>query len=156
MSYTRKHVFTLGVVTLFGVSAAFADDEILDIIGEDDVVTLNAALSQLPMDAVRQYRFGRGYTLVHAAMSYRNSAVAISLIHFHGGDIDAQDIDGRTPLHHAIDSDDIFSARALVNLGARTDIPNSANLTAQEFCKGVLEQTSDHTVCRYLEEQRTD
>lgn len=71
-----------------------------------------------------------GFTPIHAAASYGN----IELLHYlltNGGDVNVQDSDGDTPLHH---TESIEVARLLVKeFGANYRIKNNEGLNVKEY-----------------------
>ena len=71
-----------------------------------------------------------GYTPIHAAASYGHIELLRYLV-AQGGDINVQDNEGDTPLHHV---EDVASARALVEqFGADWKIKNGDGQTAAEY-----------------------
>lgn len=103
--------------------------------------------------AVSQYRYGRGQNVVHAAIINTANPQAIQFAYENGADLNHADNDGRTPLHHTIDANLPSAAQTLVELGARTDIPNEAGFTAISFCQVVLESEPDHATCLIINPQ---
>ena len=71
-----------------------------------------------------------GYTVIHAAASYGHLNLLQYLIE-KGGDINIQDNEGDTPLHHV---EDLKTAKYIVEkLGASYKIKNNDGLTAQQY-----------------------
>ena len=85
-----------------------------------------------------------GYTPIHAAASYGHINLLQYLID-NGGDINIQDNEGDTPLHHV---EDVKSAKYLIeNLHADYKVKNNDGLTAQQY----IEEDDDFPeVAEYL------
>ncbi|ODV87105.1 hypothetical protein CANARDRAFT_194304 [[Candida] arabinofermentans NRRL YB-2248] len=71
-----------------------------------------------------------GYTPIHAATSYSNLKLLKFLILECNGDVNIQDNDGDTPLHHV---EDVETAKLLVELGADINIKNKGGLSCLEY-----------------------
>jgi hypothetical protein len=95
----------------------------------------------------RRLRYGRGHSILHAAVMNADRPGVVLALARAGARVDAQDDDGRTPLHHAIDANHEMVARMLLFAGARTDIPNDAGLDAVEFCRSGLREIPGHETC---------
>ena len=124
-----------------GIAEAFAALGFAELVGFLD----DKSLLQ-----IKNYRYGRGQNAVHAAVVNTTNPEAIRLAYEAGADINHQDRDGRTPLHHTIDANFYLAARLLMELGARTDIPNEAGFTAASFCQVVLKSEPNHKSCRIV------
>ncbi|KAF6063654.1 Ankyrin repeats (many copies) family protein [Candida albicans] len=85
-----------------------------------------------------------GYTAIHAAASYGHLNLLQYLIE-KGGDINIQDNEGDTPLHHV---EDLKTAKYIVEkLGASYKIKNNDGLTAQQY---IEEEDEFPEVAQYL------
>ncbi|KGR21042.1 hypothetical protein I503_02138 [Candida albicans SC5314] len=85
-----------------------------------------------------------GYTAIHAAASYGHLNLLQYLIE-KGGDINIQDNEGDTPLHHV---EDLKTAKYMVEkLGASYKIKNNDGLTAQQY---IEEEDEFPEVAQYL------
>ena len=85
-----------------------------------------------------------GYTAVHAAASYGHVDLLQYLIE-KGGDINVQDNEGDTPLHHV---EEVEIAKYMVEkLGANYKIKNNDGLTAQQY---IEEEDEFPEVAQYL------
>lgn len=85
-----------------------------------------------------------GYTAVHAAASYGHVDLLQYLIE-KGGDINVQDNEGDTPLHHV---EEVETAKYMVEkLGANYKIKNNDGLTAQQY---IEEEDEFPEVAQYL------
>ncbi|KAI5950515.1 hypothetical protein CANMA_005175 [Candida margitis] len=85
-----------------------------------------------------------GYTPIHAAASYGHHDLIDYLVN-HGGDINIQDSEGDTPLHHV---EDLTTARLLVEkYKADYKIKNNDGLTAASF---IEEEDEFPEVATYL------
>jgi len=104
-------------------------------------------ISNLEVTEFKSLVFGRGYNLVHVAIKNEERPEVIRVLFENGANLDLQDDDGRTPLHHAIDADNAKAAKVLIELGAKTNIPNDAGFTQTRFCQDVLKQISSHRTC---------
>lgn len=91
-----------------------------------------------------------GYTPIHAAASYGHTEL-LRLLISKGGDINIQDTEGDTPLHHV---EDLEIAKVLVEeLKADTGIKNADGLTAAQY----IEQEDEFPeVVAYLRQQSGD
>lgn len=141
-----------GIVTAGGgFVRAGQDTEVLEAVTNGEVSDLRRIDGNVwspefinrPVD-----RLGR--TLVHTAvMNSRYPEVLIFLLQ-NGGRVDQQDNEGRTPLHHAADQDNLAAARALISAGARLDLKNEAGLDIIAFCKKGLKSIPQHQTCEYI------
>ncbi|RLV90147.1 Ankyrin repeat-containing protein [Spathaspora sp. JA1] len=85
-----------------------------------------------------------GYTSIHAAAAYGHTDLIKYLLE-HGGDVNIQDNEGDTPLHHA---EDLATAKFLVEeCKADYTIKNGDNLTAAEY---IEEEGEFPDVAEYL------
>ena len=62
------------------------------------------------------YKLGLGHAALHHAVA-ENKAFIVRLL-FNGGELDFEDVDGRTPLVRAIETRFFESARTLIHAGA--------------------------------------
>lgn len=95
-------------------------------------------------------RAGPGYTALHLATWNKHPRTMIAALLDAGLPIDAQDDDGRTPLHHAIDQQSMAAVQILVMSGASLFIKNSAGESPLSFCEHVLTFAPKTDVCKYV------
>ncbi|WP_425040534.1 ankyrin repeat domain-containing protein [Primorskyibacter sp. S187A] len=123
---------------------------LVDIVTSAPASEVTQALAASRTDDIANLRYGHfNNGLAHAAVRNPDASV-IRLVQDAGANIDLQDGQGRTPLHHAIDADAAAAARMLLALGARRNLTNSAGLTADGFCRALLEELPSHETCRIL------
>ncbi|WP_227272738.1 ankyrin repeat domain-containing protein [Roseobacter weihaiensis] len=145
---------TIIATTFLSVSACYADDlRIAEAFATFEKAELLRFLSTKTEADVSQYRYARGQNVVHAALVNASNPDAIRIAVQYSADLDHQDADGRTPLHHAIDGNATTEASILLDLGARLDLPNASGLTAVSFCEGVLRDQPDHATCKIVKSQ---
>lgn len=108
---------------------------------------LQGYIQSTPKKTIKSHVYGRNQNIFHAAITNPHSAYAIKSAHELGANINHQDADKRTPLHHVIDADISEAAKALIAHGARTDIENEAGYSPYRFCKYVLENQPTHASC---------
>lgn len=70
-----------------------------------------------------------GYTPIHAAASYGHTEL-LKYLTEKGGDINVQDNEGDTPLHHV---EDVETAKLVIDLGGDYRLKNGDGLTAAEY-----------------------
>jgi ankyrin repeat protein len=113
--------------------------------GDGDLELLKKALSILnvPVNAADS----NGFTFVHAAAAYNQIHVLLWLVHQEGCNVNVQDSDGDTPLHHC---DRVDAARVLVEEGgAIVSLPNNDGMTAlQQKVEELKELEQDEEVDR--------
>src|SRR6266705_593440 len=81
-------------------------------------------------------RTPNGETVLHAAAT-TGTFLAVKALADAGADLNVQDASaGNTPLHAAVSHDDIVLIHYLISKSVRTDLRNSAGLTALELAKG--------------------
>jgi ankyrin repeat protein len=91
-----------------------------------------------------------GWTLLHIAVEFEELDV-IRLAVSRGADINAQDVQGWTPLHHAVDSDidsciqqnqpiTMPTVKLLLELGADDSILTNKNETPRDIAKAYWQQ----------------
>uniref|UniRef100_A0A7S2PQG5 Uncharacterized protein n=1 Tax=Leptocylindrus danicus TaxID=163516 RepID=A0A7S2PQG5_9STRA len=81
-----------------------------------------------------------GYTLLHAAASYSQMEVLEWLTSQEGCDLNVQDSDGDTPLHHC---DAVEAAQLLIERGASVDVKNNAGETPLAAKEAEINDGSD-------------
>ena len=124
-------------------------EELARISAHGTPAEMTKALDAAGPDASK-VRFGRDAALTHAAVVNHDHPEMIDLLVELGAPIDAQDADGRTPLHHAIDADDAEATRRFLSLGADLTLENSAGLTPPAFCRLAMKSLPDHESCRLV------
>lgn len=70
-----------------------------------------------------------GYTAIHAAASYGHIDLLRLLVQ-RGGDVNVQDTEGDTPLHHV---EDVALAKVLIELGADYNLKNNEGQTPGQY-----------------------
>lgn len=97
------------------------------------------------------------HNLMHAAALNKEHPDVLLLLHQLEVDINAQDRYGRTPLHQAIDANNVDAAKILLDFGADISILNEAGSSPVEYCNGVLQyHYPDHQTCLVVVETATD
>ena len=77
-----------------------------------------------------------GGTALHW-MAYLGDDKGVKLLATHGADLNAQDVEGNTPLHDAVSSKQAAAVRALLACGANAAIKNRAGQTPGDMARGV-------------------
>lgn len=151
-----RFLFILASASVFlGFAVVSQNREPSDVVPLEELVATSSAeivrdvLSEQEASLLEDYEFSRGYGLAHAAIVNDEAPEVLRVLAEFGVSIDIQDEDGRTPLHHAIDAESEGAVRQLLHLGARRDLPNNANLNADDFCREAL-KTYRTPVCEYL------
>lgn len=139
-------------MSLFVSSCQAGGPEVAEAFATYDAVKLTAFVEA--RGGLAGYTYGRGQNIVHAATINPQSGDAIRLAVAAGGDVDHQDADGRTPLHHAIDANLAQSAEALLQNGASTEIENEAGFSASRFCDVVLKSEPTHSTCLIVKKNK--
>ncbi len=142
MSNSRVHrtawmALLLSLYSAAGLRAQTAQDKLWDASRAGDTVAIGAALGVgAKVDAMdtRQARNGR-YPLNWAALG--NHAETIKYLVAHGAKVDAANITGFTPLHHAAESGSLQAAQVLLDLGADPATRNGAGETALDVATRV-------------------
>jgi len=138
-------------IILLPTSACLADDlGTARAFATFDRAELADYLLLKPESEIAQYVSERGQNAVHSAILNNSNLDAIKQAFKHGADLNHQDIDGRTPLHHAIDGNLAAAALILIDLGARRDIHNASGFTAISFCKYALTIEPQHATCKLV------
>eukprot|EP00561_Arcocellulus_cornucervis_P001692 CAMPEP_0185814230 /NCGR_PEP_ID=MMETSP1322-20130828/13320_1 /TAXON_ID=265543 /ORGANISM="Minutocellus polymorphus, Strain RCC2270" /LENGTH=190 /DNA_ID=CAMNT_0028510991 /DNA_START=47 /DNA_END=619 /DNA_ORIENTATION=+ len=107
--------------------------------GDGNLELLQTALQALSLPA--NAADPNGFTFVHAAAAYNRLAVLRWLFIQDGVDVNAQDADGDTPLHHC---DEVEAAKCLVEEGnADINIKNANEYTAREAKEEELLEDQD-------------
>lgn len=107
--------------------------------GDGNLELLQTALQALHLPA--NAADSNGFTFVHAAAAYSRLAVLRWLFIQDGVDVNAQDADGDTPLHHC---DEVEAAKCLVEEGkADISIKNAHGYTAREAKEEELLEDQD-------------
>lgn len=97
--------------------------------GDGDLELLKRSLSTLHLPV--STADSNGFSFVHAAAAYNQLVVLEWLIHQEGCNVNAQDTDGDTPLHHCDRSE---AARMLIELGgASVTVMNNDGKTALQL-----------------------
>lgn len=97
--------------------------------GDGDLELLKRSLSTLHLPVTTAD--SNGFSFVHAAAAYNQLVVLEWLLHQEGCDVNVQDSDGDTPLHHC---DRLEAARMLVEVGgANVSVKNNDGMTALQL-----------------------
>ncbi|WP_300029332.1 ankyrin repeat domain-containing protein [uncultured Roseobacter sp.] len=111
---------------------------------------LSQFLKDYSRSEISRYRYGNNQNVVHAATVNRENTDAVKQAVLYGADVNHQDEEGRTPLHYAIDLDDLAKAKSLMELGAATTIENASGFSAISFCAVVLRDQPRHKTCSFV------
>lgn len=98
--------------------------------------------------------FGRDFNLMDSAVISPNPEIMISYLRSFSVNINHQDRDGRTPLHHAIDANKPAAARKLLEVGADISIQNASGFSPLKICAEVSESLPNHETCEVIFEAR--
>ena len=120
--------------------------------------TLEEVFSHAPLMMLRniqgydlvEYRFGDGYNLVYAAMLNPDNTKVLEYLVEEGLDINHVANDGRTPLHFAIDNDNLEYTLKLIRLGADLDIRDGAGYTPAEGCEVATRNFGEIASCELV------
>ena len=107
-------------------------------------------MSEYSREEVLDISYGRNYGITHAAIANEDNPDVLETVVEAGADVDDQDSDGRTPLHHAIDNNSAASVKILLRYKARLDLKNEAGLFPLSFCREVLATFPQHESCRIV------
>ncbi|MEM7724083.1 MAG: ankyrin repeat domain-containing protein [Pseudomonadota bacterium] len=113
---------------------------------------MGVALQDVPSDAVVSARWGRGNTLLHAAVLNETRPEMIALLMQAGAGVDDFNGRGETPLHSAIRNNHPAIAMALIEAGARLDIatPQENGQSAFDLCDSILTRAEDYETCMFV------
>ena len=94
-----------------------------------DLKTMKKLIENREVD-LHQTNIFNGYTFLHLAARHSKNPKVIETFIKAGIEIDAQDLNGNTALHIAVDSNNIIATKALIQAGASLDIQNKEGATA--------------------------
>lgn len=141
-------IFLLPLLFLtLSVNASSESPALIELVATENADNVERALKEYSREKIHAITYGRGYTIAHAAVSNDGHQDVLATVLEAGANVNAQDDDGRTPLHHAIDNNHVTSIKILLRYDARLDIPNNAGFTPIEFCREVLSTLPEHEAC---------
>ena len=132
---------------LFANSQKISVEDIAQKIIDGDTVWL-LSLTEAEKNTLHN-TFGRGQNLFHTTILSDTPEPIIAFLTSEGVNINHRDDDGRTPLHHSIDSNTYRATKSLLEQGADMEISNGV-MTASEFCSVVLNHMPTHESCVLL------
>lgn len=89
-------------------------------------------------------KLGERFTLASLAAAMGNAA-SLGVLARGGALVNAPGEDGKTPLHHAVESGSEAAVRALINNGANPNVPDARGATPRMMAQGSLKQVLEAT-----------
>lgn len=111
----------------------------------DQGVSPNVYLDRVPpamnhvQHGVLSEKLGGRFTLASLAASMGNAA-SLGALARGGALLDAPGEDGKTPLHHAVESGSEAAVRTLINNGANPNVPDAQGVSPRMMAQGPLKQ----------------
>ena len=149
---TLIRIIVAGVLILVSGCIAESGDQLYwaRLVATGTPAEFAALKNEAKFKEIASFTYGRGQNLAHAAVENKKYPEVLMLLADAGVDLDRQDADGRTPLHHAIDADRLEGARILIDLGASLTLENEAGFSPIRFCKDALRSLPGHRTCQLV------
>lgn len=144
----KNRLATLAASVFFALpfSASVAQDTLERIIASTPL----SAIVRLPQEILTDYTFGDGFNLAFAPIRHPDVGRVLGFLHDAGVDINHVANDGRTPIHFAIDNNELRYALKLIVLGADLEIAQSSGRNAVERCLLILRDQPDYDTCELV------
>lgn len=133
-----KNIYTMILLTCAVVSLQCMEDQEQELFFDSiQGVKIKRTLSKMPEKVINVHEAdGLGNTPLHIAANWGQlwgTMQEIEELIDLGADIDAINVLGKTPLHEAMNMDELGVAKLLLDRGARTDIKSATHQTALEM-----------------------
>ena len=128
-------------------------DDLLDSISDNDLENFKKYIGKVDINAEVKEEHSLGTLLHYAIYDYFINEEILDIFINAGADINKQNTNnGDTPLHAAIDIEDNYTLRYLLNKGADYSIQNNSRLTPKEVALVTGNKTAVNIIDFYIEE----
>ena len=109
------------------------------------MITFCVSISRPPSHRLSPTRRCFGFTLLHAAVRYQNTAALLLLLEHGAVDIRSRDKEGKTPFDYAVLSSDVGMIRAMLDCAnaGKTKMPNLEVALKNENAQAVRGRRTD-------------